>query len=89
MISRWMLFARPADQSAGGRAPGEQRRAVVRLRPGRGTALLDQMVQGRPGVLQLRSQRGAADQSVPGAGRLRRRELLLFDFARAHAPPKI
>jgi hypothetical protein len=75
-----MLFARPADQSAGGRAPGERRRALLRLRPGRSAPLLDQMVQGRPGILQLRAQRGAADQSVPGAGRRRRRESLCLTF---------
>ena len=81
MISRWMLFARPADQSAGGRAPGEQRRALLRLRPGGSAPLLDQMVQGRPGILQLRAQRGAADQSVPGAGRRRRREFPCLTLA--------
>lgn len=51
----------------------------VRLRPGNGTFVFGQVVQGPGRVLQIRAQGGAADQGLPVA-RTSRRCKLEFHF---------
>lgn len=64
-MRRRVRAERRPDLEPGGHQGRRVVAAVVRLRPGRRAAVLDQMVFRRPGVLQVRAEGVAAHQSLP------------------------
>ena len=68
-ICRLRLAEYEGSERAGAADPGELGGPGVQLRAGGQQALLGEVVQGRPGVLQVHAQHGQQDRGVQCAGR--------------------
>ena len=67
-IFRLRVAEYEGSERAGAADPGRVRQPRLQLRAGRQQALLGEVVQGRPGVLQVHAQHGHADRGLPSQG---------------------